>query len=184
MAAVLSLLLPSISVAQQPRNAITGFATVFGGISFAGDVEDPGWTPGASVAIVESNGFGAEVDFSHSFRFDNDRFTESGITSLMLNFTGIWNDPAALIRPYFVVGAGLIRVRACVADCRLDAHRSDFGFDAGAGVFVLVDEIVGVRGDVRYFRYADRHSDFPLTDDSFFDFWRVTGGVTFSWPVR
>ncbi len=184
MAAVLCLLVPCAAAAQQPKNAITGFATVFLGSSFAGDVEDPGWTPGASVAVVESGGFGAEIDLSHARRFDSDRFSESGITSLMFNATGIWNDPAALIRPYLVVGAGLIRVRACVADCRLVASRTDFGFDAGAGAFVLVNEIVGVRGDVRYIRYAQHHDDIPLTDSGFFDFWRVTGGVSFSWPAH
>jgi len=40
-----------------------------------------------------------------------------------------------------------------------------------------------VRGDVRYFRFLESHPDLLLTSNGF-DFWRVSIGATFSWPIR
>lgn len=182
--AALACLLAPAAAAAQARTAITGLATAFIGVVAGGDAADAGWTPGGAVTVIEVNGLGAEVDVSHAREFDNDRFVESGITTLTFNAAAVWSDPVARVRPYVVAGLGLIRVRACVADCRLATSRTDLGFDAGAGVFVVRDEFVGIRGDVRYYRYLQRHEDLPLTDSGFFDFWRATVGITFSWPFQ
>jgi hypothetical protein len=48
----------------------------------------------------------------------------------------------------------------------------------------MFDDATGVRGDVRYFRYLQRHDDLPLRDNGFFDYWRTSIGVTFAWPIR
>jgi len=184
MLALVSLIIPAAAQAQTVNSAFTGYATFHIGAVHAGDVRDTGLTPGVSVAVADANGFGAEVDLSHAQQFDNDRFTESGITTLTANASWIWPEPDALLRPYLLGGAGLLRVRACVADCQLVANRTDWAMDAGGGVFVVFNEVVGMRGDVRYFRYLQRHRDLPLTDNGFFDFWRTSVGVVVSWPLR
>lgn len=179
-----TFLVPADVRAQTAASTFTGFATGFIGQARGGDVADPGWTLGGSVAVVESGGLGVELDVAHVREFNTARFVESGITSLMINATGVWTDADALVRPYAVGGVGLLRARACVDDCRVTVSRTDVGFDAGAGVFVLFNELIGVRADVRYFRYLQRHRDLPLTDNGFFDFWRASIGATVSWPIR
>ena len=47
----------------------TGFATAFIGTARAGDIPDAGVTPGASIAIVEASGLGAELEIAHVRRF-------------------------------------------------------------------------------------------------------------------
>jgi hypothetical protein len=44
--------------------------------------------------------------------------------------------------------------------------------------------VFGIRGDVRYFRLFDRPEGLVLRDTGFFDYWRISIGATFSWPIR
>jgi hypothetical protein len=184
MLALVLTILPPATAAQTVGTGFTGFATLFVGGAHGGDVRGTGWTPGVSVAVIETSGFGAEVDLSHVREFDSDRFAESGITSLTFNAVGMWPRPEALLRPYLLGGAGLLRVRACVPDCQLVVSRTDWAIDAGGGAYAIINEFVGVRGDIRYFRYLQRHRDLPLSDNGFFDFWRTSVGVVVSWPIR
>jgi hypothetical protein len=181
---LVSLLVPVAGAAQSLGNQFTSFTTVFIGASHGGDATDVGLTPGVSSAVVDSRGLGAEIDLSHAREFDSERFVESGITTFLANFTWIWPDPRARYRPYLVFGAGVLRVRACDEDCAPRVSRTDWAVDAGGGMFYMFSENFGLRGDLRYFRYVQHHGDVPLTDNGFFDFWRTSGGVVFSWPVR
>lgn len=160
----------------------TGMLTPHLGTSAGGDVRGGAVTPGASIAVVDSNGIGAELDLGHSRGVDGDRFSESAITSFMVNAVGLWPRPA--IRPFVVAGVGLLRVRAALADRGLETSQTDWGMSAGAGAVYMVNEMVGVRGDVRYFRYFQRHPDLPLLDNGFFDYWRTSVGVTLAWGIR
>jgi hypothetical protein len=179
--ACLSLLWPPFAVAQVASSTYSGFATGFVGGAAGGDVHDGGWTPGVSVAIIEASGLGAEVDLSHVFNFNGDRYLESGVTTLTINFTGVVNHDTGMIRPYVTGGAGVLRLRVCAPGCHT---RTDWGLDVGGGAFVMFHEWWGVRGEVRYFRYFDRLLDVPLADVGHFDFWRISGGATFQWPIR
>jgi opacity protein-like surface antigen len=178
------LVLGSTVYAQTSTSPFTGFATAFIGLARGGDVADASWTPGASIAVLDDSGLGAEVDLSHVRDFNKTRFADSSITSLMINAIGLWADPPARVRPYVVGGVGLLRARACFPECQQTASRTNAGFDAGGGVFVIFDELIGIRGDVRYFRYLQRPEDFALTEQGFFDFWRTTIGATIRWPIR
>jgi hypothetical protein len=178
------LWLPVAAQAQTSNVGYTGFATAFIGASMGGDIADAGWTPGASVVIIDANGIGAEVDVSHVRKFDESRFLESGITTLTGNVIGVWHESTSIVRPYLLGGVGLLRARACVANCALAVSRTDWAFDAGGGAYVVFNEFIGARADVRYFRYFQRHTDLPLTDNGFFDFWRTSIGLTVSWPIR
>lgn len=175
---------PVSAIAQTSSTEVTGLFTGHLGLVSGGDVRDAGMTPGISLAVVEQSGLGVEVDLSHARRFDQSRFAESGITMLTLNAIGLWSDASQTIRPFAVAGAGLLRVRGCVADCQVAVSRTDWGFDAGGGVFVLFSEAIGMRGEVRYLRYFQRHDDLPLINNGSFDFWRMSAGVTVAWPIR
>ena len=88
------------------------------------------------------------------------------------------------MRPFVVAGAGLLRVRTSLAFGEPVTSRTDWGFNGGGGVQWMITDAVGVRGDVRYFRYFQRHDDLPLLDNGFFDYWRTSVGLTFSWPIK
>ncbi len=179
LALIAVMLLPAAAHAQ----ANTGFATAFIGAARAGDITESGWTPGAAVVIVDERGLGAELDGSYVSEFDHSRFVESGITTLMLNVTGIFLKPPSIVRPYVTGGVGLLRTRVCVNDCSFAVTHADVGMDIGAGVFVLLNEMWGARGDVRYFRDLQTHGDLPLAAPGKFEFWRISIGATLSWPM-
>jgi opacity protein-like surface antigen len=166
--------------AQQVFNgAFTGFI----GLATGGDIRTAGITPGMSLAVFEQDGIGAEVDLAHTRSFDTELFAESGITSFMVNVFGS-RMVHQRFQPYGLAGVGVMRVRACVVTCGATFSRTDWAFDAGGGLMVQFNDLWGVRGDVRYFRYFQRHTDVPLTDNGFFDMWRTSVGVTFFWPIR
>jgi opacity protein-like surface antigen len=159
---MVGVLTASAAAAQQPL--YTGIITPYLGAAAGGDVEGRGVTPGASMAVLDNNGLGAELDVGHTREI------------------GMWRISA--VRPFVVAGAGLLRVRAELPVMGLVTSRTDWAFDAGAGVQYMFDDAIGVRGDVRYFRYLQRHDDLPLRDNGFFDYWRTSIGVTFAWPIR
>jgi opacity protein-like surface antigen len=172
-------LLWPLSAHAQPN--YTGIATAFVGGAHGGAIDDGTWALGVSSAIVESNGFGAEVDLGHGFHFDSDALSESSLTTLMVNATGVWNKPLARLRPYLVGGAGVLRLHACGPGC--DTH-TDWAWDAGGGALVMLSDWWAVRGDLRYFSFFDRHEQFPIGDDERFNFWRFSAGISVLWPMR
>ena len=171
----------SASVAEAQTTAFTGFVTGQIGSAHGGDIRDGGLTLAGSMAVIEERGMGAELDLGHTRRFDSG-FAESGITTMMLNV--LYLRPHEKVRPFAGAGVGLLRVRAAIFDGQTPASRTDLGFNAGGGLLYLFNDALGVRGDMRYTRYFQRHSDLPLTDNGFFDFWRTSVGATFSWPIR
>ena len=164
----------------------TGMITPYVGAARGGDVEGPGVTPGVSMAVVDVSGLGAEIDIGHTREIDDTRFSSSAITSVMVNAVGMWQVPVVrrVLRPFVEAGVGLLRVRAEVPDSGLVTSRTDWAFDAGGGVIYMFNDLVGVRGDVRYFRYFERFDDLPLRDNGFFDYWRTAVGVTVAWPIK
>ena len=86
-------------------------------------------------------------------------------------------------RPYFSGGIGVIQASVTSASTLFKVDNSEFGINLGAGAIGFVSDHVGFRGDLRYFRQLadpdeDNEFDIALGD---FDFWRVTGGITFRW---
>ena len=160
----------------------TGLVTGHVATADGGDVREGGLTLGASLGVFDNDGLGAEVDLGHTRSFDDFRFVESGITSLMVNFMATY--PGPRFRPFVVAGAGLLRVRTSLALTEPVTSRTDWAFDGGGGLTYMFSDAVGVRGDVRYFRYFQRHDDLPLLDNGFFDYWRTSIGVTLAWPIK
>jgi len=159
----------------------TGLASAHMGSVNGGDVREGGLTVAGSMAVVEDNGLGAELDLGHTQRFDDGLFDESSVSTLMLNFAAVWPHPN--IRPFGTGGAGVLRARASGTEGEVRT-RTDAAFNVGGGLLYMFNDVFGVRGELRYFRYFDRHDDLRRADDGHFDFWRTTVGATLAWPIR
>ena len=105
-----------------------------------------------------------------------------GITSAMLNV--IVMSQQVPFRPFVVGGVGVMRVSGTVFEGLPSVGRTEGGWTAGGGVLFMVNELLGLRGDARYFRHFSRHDDIPLAGDGVLDFWRTSVGVTLAWPIR
>jgi hypothetical protein len=160
----------------------TGLITGHLGVSGTNDVHDRAVTPGASMAVLDDNGLGAEVDIAHFNDFDSTLFADSSVTSAMLNLIVMSQRP--VLRPFVVAGLGVMRVRGDIFEGVPSFGRTEGGWNAGGGALFMVNEDVGIRGDARYFRHFSRHADVPLAGDGVLDFWRASVGVTLAWPIR
>jgi hypothetical protein len=179
--AVLAWMLCAPAAFAQPGWS-TGFVTASIGSSAGGDIADRGWGPGVAIAVVGENRVGAELDITRAHDFNRVEFSDSRITTVMINATRLWRGATAVVRPYAVGGIGLVHSRVCVGDCQAAMTQSAFGFDAGGGVYVVWNETVGARGDVRYFQSLQKPSDSPF--NGYLNFWRTSIGITISWPIR
>jgi opacity protein-like surface antigen len=167
--------------AQSTPQIFTGIVTGHLGIAAQGDVRDWTVTPGGSMAVLDARGLGVEIDAGFSGDFDTSQFADSGLATLVLNFIVMY--PHERLRPYFTIGAGLTRVR--VTDLVGNRHTdTDTAWDVGAGAVVMLNEALGFRGDVRYFRNFGRQSAIPLGDNGALDFVRSSFGVSYSWGIR
>lgn len=160
----------------------TGLLTAHVGISATNDVRDASATPGASMAVLDDHGLGVEVDVARLGNFDDARFTESSVTSAMVNVIAMREHQT--LRPFVVIGAGLIHVSGALLDGVSSVDRTDVGWNAGGGLLFLFNEVFGIRGDARYVRLFSQHRDLPLSGDGVLDFWRTSVGLTFAWPIR
>lgn len=167
-------------VAEAQSREFTGLLTGHIGVAAGRDVRDPTVSPGFSMAVIDENGIGIELDVAYTGDFDAALFADSSITSAMLSFSAVY--PHERWRPFLVGGAGLMRVRTAIFDGLPPRGRTEPGWTAGGGVLLMLDETLGVRGDVRFFRHFGDHPDLPV--QGFLDFWRISGGVTFVWPMR
>jgi hypothetical protein len=146
---------------------------------------------GVSAAYMGKGIVGGEVDFGYSPNFyENTTATgfqfanSNNVTTLTGNvIVGIpaGSSYAAQIRPYVVGGVGLVRSRVGDAAGLFNvSSKNDFGFDLGGGLMGFINENVGLRGDVRYFRTfkgAPSDSATGLAIGNF-QFWRASAGVT------
>jgi opacity protein-like surface antigen len=181
--AVIALVLAcTASRADAQSFNFTGIVTGHLGIAAGNDVRDPTLTAGASMAVLDDNGIGAELEIAHVNDFDSTRFADSSVTSGMLNFMAM--RPHLTIRPFVVVGAGVMRLQVRVFEGQPSVSRTEPGWAAGGGVVYMVNEVLGIRGEARYFRHFSQHADVPLTGDGVLDFWRTSVGITLAWPIR
>jgi opacity protein-like surface antigen len=170
------LLSPAPARAQQEYS----FFAAYAGYTTGGDTTTAGPTFGFSTAYVTENNWGAELDVSHSTKFNDESYEATALTTAMINVLAIPR-VSRWARPYAAFGVGAIRARGCTTNCVREFSRTDLGLDLAGGVFVPVNETFGARADVRYFRYAQIHNDLPRLDNGGFDFWRVTFGGVITW---
>jgi hypothetical protein len=151
-----------------------GYFTGFIGGTMAGDVDENRMTAGGSVSVQESTGWGAEFDFGRT----TDALVsgrELDLTTYMFNMTYV--SPSKRIRPFAAAGGGLHQVD----DGRLMAKTYDLGLSAGGGVFLLANDVFGIRADARYFFSLGEHPELSRPDR--LSHWRLGIGVTYLWQI-
>ena len=153
-----------------------GLFTPHLGVSAGGDITGGRITPGASVAVHEPDGWGAELDFGRAVDAEVG-LLELDLTTYMVSAT--WMHPRGAIRPYGLAGGGVMQVNGCTKCAGGTTY--DFGWTAGGGVLARLNDYVGVRGDLRYFFSPADHVDLGRPNN--LNFWRVSMGVTLMWAV-
>jgi hypothetical protein len=151
-----------------------GYLTGFIGGTLGGDVDDGRVTGGGSVSVQESTGWGAEFDFGRTTdAVVNGR--ELDLTTYMFNMTYV--RPFKQIRPFASAGGGLHQV----TDGQLLEKTYDLGLSAGGGVFLLANDVIGMRADARYFFNVGEHPELGRPDR--LSHWRVSVGFTYLWQM-
>ena len=154
-----------------------GYFTPFLAVTTGGEVTQPRLTFGASVAVHEQTGWGAELDFGHAGDVEAGALSLD-TTTYMVNAT--WMRPEGSIRPFIAAGGGIVQLDGC-GFCNRPSRTYDLGWTAGGGVMALINDAVGVRGDARYFIASADHFDLQRPDN--YSFWRVSVGVSVRWIV-
>ena len=110
---------------------------------------------------------GTEQDIGFAPNFFGD--TPDGSNSMFTAMTNLlFIAPLGPVRPYGVLGIGLIRPRG----------KNAFGYDIGAGANVFFTRRFGLRGDVRRMRSLQNVTLFVFSGDKL-EFWRASLGLTF-----
>ena len=172
------LLCPGAADAQLSMKPLTGLGTVHLGATAGADVGTSG-SVGGSVAVLEESGLGAEFDFGFGAGSASRLGPSGSVQSYMVNFIGV--RPVGRIRPFVTIGGGVLRVHGCTAGCARTLSWTDWGWNGGAGAFVMMNDWFALRGDLRYLGELANHPD-PDRPRRF-NYWRVSAGATFVWAV-
>jgi hypothetical protein len=175
---VMALVSAADARAQMTMGSFKGYLTGHLGVATSGDVSDGRSAIGLSVSVQEGNGWGAELDFGHSGD------VRSGAQVLDLNTYLVnvaWIKPIGMIRPFGTAGVGILQLEGCTSPCNRPSRTYDLGLSAGGGVYAVLNDWVGVRGDARYFFASADHPDLGRPES--FKFWRVSVGATFMWAI-
>jgi opacity protein-like surface antigen len=176
-------LLVALAGAVPSRADAQTFVTPFAGVTFNGDAPANKLTYGGALTFM-GKAAGFELDFGYTPDFYNQQtavalVADSHVATAMASVViGVGDGP---VRPYGVVGLGLIRSRIGATDFFSDVSTNDLGVNAGVGVHGKLTDHVFLRGDLRYFRSLQDPSDNGNLDVVLgnFDFWRATVGISF-----
>ena len=190
VALVASVLLMSARPYAADRQIRPFIGATFGGGTTLVDPENavgkPNLAIGAS-AVFLGEVFGTEIDISDAPGFfesgDNHLVLHSRVTTISGNV--VVAAPHRLteysLRPYFVGGAGLMRVRTTTAFSVFDVSTVIPALDVGVGAVAFLTNRVGVCWDVRRFQSVGGNTgNVGLSfGDEHLSFWRVTMAVVF-----
>ncbi len=173
------ILLPAESARAQ------GFISPLIGFNFGGDSGCPELTgceekrlnAGVSLGVLGSV-FGFEEEFAYAKNF----FGETpGISSSVLTvMTNVLLVPdIGPIRPYAVIGLGLIKTKIELTPASLlTSDDNHFGWNLGGGLMIFFGDHVGIRGDIRYFHaFQDLEVLGVPLGDTKLDFGRAAGAL-------
>ena len=172
------LALMAADTRAQGVGSFKGFLTGHVGAITGGDISSARATLGASVAVHEDNGWGAEIDFGHTSDAVSGRQILD-VASYMVN--AVWLRPEGLIRPFGAAGVGILNVNGCDSPCNRDAKTHDLGMSFGGGAFYMLSDVAALRADVRYLFSPADHLDLSRPDN--FRYWRVSVGATYAWAI-
>jgi hypothetical protein len=167
------------AAAQTTRAPFTGIGTLNLGGAGGGDRPAGSFAVGGSIAVDEITGWGAELDFGFVDGAEGGADARAQVQSYLLNLHYSW--PEGRIRPFAIAGMGALRVQRCGVECTAPINFWDWAYSAGAGARYVVNNWLGVGGDVRYFSTLTAHPD-PARQGRY-GFWRVAGGVSLYWEI-
>jgi opacity protein-like surface antigen len=119
-------------------------------------------------------GFEEEIAYAPSF-FGKAPGGDNGVLTLMSNVMLII--PAGRVRPYGLVGIGLIRPHMKFDATSLAVDKNAVGWDIGGGINIFVTPAIGLRGDIRHIRTLEGVTLSIFSADKL-DFWRASAGLT------
>ena len=163
---VIGAALVAIALAPVPARADT-LLTPFFGVNFGGDAgkefseafDTSQYNWGASITFMGGGIFGVEGDFGFSpdFYGKTDAGGSSALTATGNLIIGIpfGGQQGFGIRPYGLVGAGLLKSASDFGTAVADIDDSNVTWSAGGGVLLFFGTRAGIRFDVRYFRTFD-----------------------------
>jgi opacity protein-like surface antigen len=172
-----------VGLAGAPAQA-AGFISPFLGFNFGGDSANcialtnceekrANW----GIAVGTSRGvfgFEEEIAYAPGF-FGKASGVDNGVLTLMSNVMLII--PAGRVRPYGLVGLGLIRPHAKLDATSLSVDKNAIGWDIGGGINIFVTPAIGLRGDIRHIRTLEGVTLNIFSADKL-DFWRASAGMT------
>ena len=178
-------MLPARAYADAWFNAYLG--SVFGGATGEGLSEavenNSNTTYGVNLGGMGGGIFGGEFDFGYTPKFfgADAAVDSSSVTtahgSLLLGVP-IGGQTGSGIRPYGVVGIGMIRRRVEFLDFFDNVSTNDFGYNVGFGVMGFFGNTFGLRGEYRYFRNFEKDDGSVLSlARGTFHFSRATVGI-------
>jgi opacity protein-like surface antigen len=147
-------------------------------------------TYGASIGWMGAGIIGIEGDFQFTPEFfesnddDVDFFGSSNVVTAMGNVIvgiPIGGQSGGGFRPFGFAGIGLIQQNTD-ADSAIEIDTNEFGFNVGGGVMGFFNDVIGLRGDLRYVRsFEDADDNLVTIGIGDFDYWRANIGVVFRW---
>jgi hypothetical protein len=180
---ILAIALTLMSSSAVPARA-EGFFSPFLGYGFGGDstvcssltnCEEKRLHWGASFGTM-SGVFGFEQDIAYAPNFfGKTPGTDNAMLTLMSNLMVIV--PAGPIRPYAIIGLGLMRPHVNFDAIDLALSKNAFSYDLGGGINILFGHTVGIRGDIRRLKTFDDVT-LGLFGSEKIDFWRGSAGLT------
>jgi hypothetical protein len=160
-----------------------GYVNPWAGVQFGSEVQNGRGGFGVNAGGMGAGVVGGELSFglSPSFFGTKTDFGNNTVLDLMGNVVvavpigSTHYTPGA--RPYFTIGAGLIRTQIDGGNLfNVAATDNHFGYNIGGGAMGFFNEHVGVRGDLRYLRTLNGDVVNGL-DLGGFHFWRLAAGV-------
>ena len=187
-----------VMLSAAPAGAADWFVTPFFGGNFGGATDQPLY--GKSEAMTNPSTFGVtggwaggrwlgvegDVAYAPSF-FDSDNgfIAKRSLTTVMGNvrFAVPFGGQGGKLRPYASAGLGLIRPNLEEAGGGATVEANKFAWNVGGGLTGMLNDRVGITGDIRYTRAMDKNEEpnpFGVQFDGL-DFWRGSVGVTLKW---
>jgi outer membrane protein with beta-barrel domain len=161
-----------------------GFISPFAGYNFGGDAagcaslqncDEKRLNVGVSVGTTHGVfGFEEDIGYASEF-FGKTAGGDNALLTVMSNLMVVI--PAGPIRPYALVGLGLIRPHVQFDAASLALDKNALGYDIGGGINIFLAHAIGIRGDVRHLRTVQDLTLGVFSSDQL-DFWRASAGIT------
>ena len=162
-----------------------GFISPFIGYNFGGDsqncvslrnCEEKRTNWGVSIGSDSAPiGFEEEIGYAKDF-FGHTPNADNSVLTLMSNLLVVI--PAGPVRPYGLIGLGLVRPHAKTDLTSLATDQNTLGWDIGGGLNIFLGHTFGIRGDLRHIRTLQDISLGGVFTNAPLDFWRASAGVT------